>query len=116
MSPIRSAATSAFTSPWASHLAPAPGCFDGANGAVRALLRRAQELASGIRVLWPDHDLMGSHRRQAVAGPSATVRQSRQTFDTRTTQPRAKQLSFGLGPDYLDDDQLVHNNATLSEC
>ena len=87
---------------------PIDHCFGGADGAVRALLRWAQELARGIRVLWPDHDLMGSHRRQAVAGPSATVGQSRQTFDTRTAQPRAKQLSFGLGPDDLDDDQLVH--------
>ena len=83
-------------------------CFGGANGAIRSLLGRAQELARGIRVLWPDQDLMGSHRRQAVAGPSATVGQSRQTFDARTAQPRAKQLSFGLGPDDLDDDQLVH--------
>jgi hypothetical protein len=69
---------------------------------------RAQELACGLLILPINQDFVGSRRRQAVAGPSATVGQFRQAFDTGTAQPGAEQLSFRLGPDNLNDDKLIH--------
>jgi hypothetical protein len=71
-------------------------------------LRRAQELASGLLVIRPDQDLVGPHRRQAVAGPRPTVGQSRQAFDAGAAQARTEKLGFRLGPDNLDDYQLGH--------